>query len=133
MSNGRKSKATRGLFSKRWNVIHNPEYLLRAVINTFETFRREGKHEPASDVFAVPAYMEEYALPYIRERWASISRCDRWLFPWHMGAVYYTWSGWRKATKKTKLLTLARLKMTEWVEQVKALKKQYGGRMNREP
>src|SRR5215469_13661621 len=67
---------------REWDALAHPLSLIRAVICTYEMFRRQGK-TPGSEVLYAnnEAYFTAHALPLIRQAWAKETKRDPLEFP----------------------------------------------------
>jgi hypothetical protein len=95
---------------REWDRIACPRPFIRAVIRTYERFRREGKNPGSEVLFGNnEPYFAAHALPAIRDAWAEDTGRDALEFPWSTWFTMYSWVSWRKTVKDMKPKVLRRL------------------------
>ena len=85
---------------REWDTIAHPRPLIRAVIRTYETFKRDGKNPGSEVLFGNNApYFATHALPSIRAAWAEETGRNPLEFPWSTWFTMYSWVSWRKTLR----------------------------------
>jgi hypothetical protein len=105
-----------GWLKREWDVIACPLPLIRAVITTYERFKKEGK-KPGSEVLYgnnEPNF-SAHALPAIRDAWAAETGREPLEFPWETWFAVYSWVSWRKMVKGTRKKVLRRLGLDDLI------------------